>query len=351
MKFGNKEVADYGVPYIIAEIGANHNGDMVLARRLIDEARSCGCDAVKFQSWTPDSLISREEYDRHQKYDDSPKKHFGSLREMVEKYYLREDQHRELKEYCDKTGIEFCSTPFSTEEVDLLESIGVKYYKVASMDINNETLLRYIAKKQKPILLSTGMSFLSEVENAVGVISSEGNSQIILLHCVSIYPPEYTDVNLNNIPMLRQTFGMPVGFSDHTIGVSIPLAAVSLGSCVVEKHFTLDKSMPGWDHEVSADPAEMKMIVTESRNISASLGSYKRIVSDAELEKRKKFRRSIVFACDLASGHVLRDEDLTYKRPGTHIPPSMKNHVVGRRLVRSVTADELLNWNDLGEMK
>jgi len=351
MKLGNKEIRDYGIPFIIAEIGANHNGNIDLAKKMIDSAKSCGCDAVKFQSWTPESLICREEYDRNQKYDDSPKKHFGSLRAMVEKYYLRENQHWELKNYCDSIGIVFCSTAFSKREADLLEAMGVPFYKIASMDINNPSLVEHIASKKKPILLSTGMATLSEIENSIKMIESAGNSNIVLLHCISIYPPEYEDIHLNNIPMLKQTFGFPVGFSDHTIGTSIPLASVALGSCVIEKHFTLDKSLDGWDHEISADPSEMRTIVQEAGNIQKALGGYRRIVSYAEEEKKKKFRRSIVSTKRLNTGHILTEEDITFKRPGTQIPPDMKNHVLGRRLIRDVDADELLKWDDLGALK
>ncbi|MFH1933642.1 MAG: N-acetylneuraminate synthase family protein [Pseudomonadota bacterium] len=340
-------VADYRQPYIIAEIGANHNGDMDLARHMIKAAKECGCDAVKFQSWTPDSLVAQEEYDRNQKYEDSPKKHFGSLRDMVEKYYLREDQHWELKRYCDNIGIEFCSTPFSKEEANLLEEMKVPFYKIASMDINNLSLLGHVARKQKPILLSTGMATLAEIENAVRTIESEGNSQIILLHCIAIYPPAYENINLNNIPMLRQTFGFPVGFSDHTIGISIPLASVALGSCVIEKHFTLDKDMPGWDHEISAEPDEMKVIVEESRNIIKALGAFRRTVSQAEEEKKLKFRRSIVASAYLKKGHEIISNDLAFKRPGIGIPPDRSDYVIGRKLNKDKKGDELIMWDDL----
>jgi len=347
MKLGNREVKDFGIPYIIAEIGANHNGDMNLARKMIDSAKFCGCDAVKFQSWTPDSLIAKEEYERIQQYDDSPKKHFGSLREMVEKYYLRPQQHRELKSYCDKIGIEFCSTPFSGDEADLLEALEVPFYKIASMDINNPGLLKHVAAKGKPIVLSTGMASLAEIENAVKTIETEGNHQIILLHCIAIYPPAYEDINLNNIPMLRQTFGYPVGFSDHSIGVSIPLASVALGSCVIEKHFTLDKDLPGWDHDVSANPEEMKLIVEETRNIAKALGTYRRVVSQAEEEKKLKFRRSIVTSKDLGKGHILTAEDLAFKRPGTGIRPDEAHYLIGRMLQRHLSDDQLIDWQDL----
>ena len=320
---------------------------MDLARKMIDSAKSCGCDAVKFQSWTPDSLVAEEEYDRNQQYDDSPKKHFGSLKEMVEKYYLRPEQHIELKEYCDKVGITFFSTPFSIEETDFLEELEVPFYKIASMDINNLLLLNHIARKNKPIIMSTGMATLAEIENAVKTIEAEENHQIILLHCIAIYPPAYEDINLNNIPMLRQTFGYPVGFSDHTIGVSIPLASVALGGCIIEKHFTLDKDLPGWDHGVSANPEEMRIIVEESRNIVKALGFYRRVVSQSEKDKQLKFRRSVVVNKDLKKGHVLTANDLLFKRPGTGIRPDEVNYLIGCTLKQDIACDELLRWDDL----
>ncbi|MCF8026060.1 MAG: N-acetylneuraminate synthase family protein [Desulfobacteraceae bacterium] len=347
IELGSHTVGQGETPYVIAEIGANHNGDMDLARQMIDAAKGCGCHAVKFQSWTPDSLIAREEYDKNQVFTDSPKKHFGSLREMVKTYYLREDQHRELKQYCDKQGIDFCSTPFSPGEVDLLAELDVPFIKVASMDINNPDLLKYIADQQKPVLLSTGMATLAEIEKAVQVIEAQGNRRIILLHCIAIYPPAYEDIHLHNIPMLANTFGYPAGFSDHSIGASIPLAAAALGAYVIEKHFTMDKDMPGWDHDISADPQEMKTIVEEAEKVCTALGSYRRTVSEAEMEKRKKFRRSIVITRKLSAGHVLRDEDITFKRPGTCIAPDEKAYILGRKLARDLYEDDVLRWEDL----
>lgn len=347
IKIKDREIKNYFKPYIIAEIGANHNGDIELAKKLIAEAKKCGADAVKFQSWTPSSLICKEEYNNNQVYTDSPKKHFGSLKEMVEKYYLREEQHFELKKYCDNLEIDFCSTPFSKEEVDLLMKLDVPFIKVASMDINNLELLKYMAKQQKPIILSTGMSTLREIEKAIEIIENEGNNQIILLHCISIYPPKYEDINLNNILMLEKTFGYPVGFSDHTIGTSIPLASVALGSCIIEKHFTLDKNMPGWDHEISADPQELEIICKESKNITEALGTYKRIVSKDEQEKLKKFRRSVVLANDLKEGETIKLENLEFKRPGTGIRPDEVKYVIGKKLIRDIEKDEILKWEDL----
>lgn len=334
-------------PYIIAEIGSNHNGDIELAKKTIKAAKDCGCHCVKFQSWTPQSLIAREEYDRNTKYNDSPKKHFGSLREMVERYYLREEQHYELNEYCREIGIQFNSTPFSFQEVDLLEKLNVPFYKIASMDINNPELIKYIAAKGKPILLSTGMATMQEIDAAVSTIETQGNDQIVILHCISIYPPRYEDINLNNIKSFHNYYCYPVGFSDHSIGVSIPVAAVALGACVIEKHFTLDKDMEGWDHEISADPAEMSTLVKECSNVSIALGSERRVVSGEEEKKKIRFRRSIVSISDMKKDHVLRKEDLTSKRPGSGISPDELKYVVGRKLKRDINADELIRWEDL----
>lgn len=341
-----ENLQNFNTPYIVAEIGANHNGDMILAKKIINSAKACGCDCVKFQSWTPESIIAREEYDRNQKYYDSPKKHFGSLMEMVEKYYLNEKQHRELKEYCNQLKIDFASSPFSNAEIDLLTHLDVRFIKVASMDINNLPLIAHIAQRGKPILLSTGMASLAEVENAVKTIEGEGNNNIVLLHCISIYPPEYHDIHLNNIPMLKQAFGFPVGFSDHSIGFSIPLASVVLGSCLIEKHFTLDKNLPGWDHEISANPEEMRIIVEESKHIIQALGSSRRTVSRAEEEKKLKFRRSLVTVKDIKQGHCIINDDITAKRPGTGIPPNEYGYVIGRTLKRDIQKDELLHWED-----
>ncbi len=342
-----KTVFNFCEPYIIAEIGANHNGDIDLAKKIIDEAVACGCDAVKFQSWTPDSIVSREEYDRNQKYNDSPKKHFGSLREMVEKYYLTTEQHYELDIYCRSKGVDFCSTPFTNAETDLLEKLNVPFYKIASMDVNNLDFLKYVSGKGKPVVLSTGMSTLGEIERALNVITKEGNDDIVLLHCISIYPPLYEDIHLNNIPMLHQTFGYPVGFSDHTIGYAIPLASVALGSCLIEKHFTLDKDMPGWDHEISANPEEMRVICSEAKNITKSLGCFKRMVSNAEEEKKKKFRRSAVSRIDMPIGHIISEDEIDFKRPGTGISPDQAEFIIGRTIKVQVNEGDLIHWSNV----
>jgi sialic acid synthase SpsE len=347
MKILSKEIYQFCEPYVIAEIGANHNGDMQLAKKIIDCAIEAGCDAVKFQSWTPSSIVSKLEYENNQKYTDSSKKHFGSLKEMVEKYYLTTEQHFELESYCKSKNITFCSTPFSFSEVDLLEELNVPFYKIASMDINNYPLLKYVAQKNKPIILSTGMSTLGEIENAITLINKYGNNDVILLHCISIYPPKYEDIHLNNISMLHKAFGLPVGFSDHTIGFSIPLASVALGACIIEKHFTIDKDLPGWDHEISADPFEMKIICNESKNIIKSLGKSKRIVSKAEEEKKLKFRRSIVSKIEMKEGHTIIESDLDFKRPGIGIPPDNIDQIIGKKVKNNIGIDDLIYFKDL----
>ncbi|WP_421813322.1 N-acetylneuraminate synthase family protein [Flagellimonas sp.] len=342
-----KKIKNYTEPYIIAEIGANHNGDMELAKEMIISAKEAGADCVKFQSWTPKSLIAKEEYERNQVYNDSKKKHFGSLEEMVKKYALTNEQHKELNNFCDDNQITFASSPFSKAEARLLNDLDVPFFKIASMDINYLDFIQEVAAYQKPMIISTGMADLSEIQRAVDACLKVGNERIILLHCISIYPPKYQDIHLNNITMLQKAFGLPVGFSDHTIGVSIPLASVALGSCLIEKHFTIDKYLPGWDHEISADPSEMKTICSESKNIVNSLGSFERTVSEAELEKRKKFRRSLVVNGDLKKGHRLTKDDLTAKRPGTKIAPDEMKYVVGRTLNQDIEEDGLISWDML----
>lgn len=333
-------------PYIIAEIGANYNGDMDLCKRMIDVAQECGVDAVKFQSWSKTSLISTAEYARNSSYADK-NRHFGSLEEMVERYQLTPGQHREVSDYCRTQGIAFTSTPFSFDEVDLLESLDVPCFKVASMDINHLKLLTYIGSKNRPVILSTGMATLGEIERALATLRTAGSGPIALLHCISIYPPAAENIHLRNIPMLENTFDVPAGFSDHTLGTSVPLAAVALGACIIEKHFTLDKEMDGWDHWISADPAEMKTIVTESGNVFAALGSSVRTVSPAEMEKRLKFRRRVVLKRAMNKGEVITEADLDFKRPGNGIHPDEVECVVGCKLKRDCNYDEELEWGDL----
>jgi N-acetylneuraminate synthase len=266
---------------------------------------------------------------------------------MVKAYQFTPEQHREAHRHCRAKGIAFCSTPFSPEEADLLEALDVPFFKVASMDIVHLTLLRYIARKRRPVVISTGMATLAEIAQAVDTIRAEGNEQIVLLHCVSIYPPDYGMVHLRNMRTMEEAFGAPVGFSDHTLGVAIPLAAIALGACVIEKHFTLDKDMEGWDHAISANPPELRTIVDEGKNVFTALGSYQRTVSEAEIEKRKKFRRSLVARRPIEAGSVLMEEDVAAKRPGTGISPDELPYVVGRKTASKIREDQVIRWKDL----
>jgi N-acetylneuraminate synthase len=343
---GANAVGEGHPPYIIAEIGSNHNGDMDLCRKLIDAAADAGAHAVKFQSWSESSLIAVEEYDRNPEYSDK-KKHFGSLREMVRAYQLTPEHHVIARDYCMTKGVEFCSSPFSPDEADLLESLDVPFFKIASMDVVNLPLLAYVAAKRRPLIIATGMATLGEVERAVETVRGEGNEDIALLHCVSIYPPDYASIRLLNIEMLRMTFGVPVGFSDHTLGTSIPLAAIALGACIIEKHFTVDKDMAGWDHAISADPVELRTIVEDGRHVFDSLGGYPRVVTEAEMQKRERFRRSLVARRGLDRGHVLSEDDLSAKRPGSGIPPDEMRYVLGRTLAADIEEDHVLRWSDL----
>lgn len=342
-----KNVKEYGQAYVIAEIGANHNGDMKLAKRMIDSAIECGADCVKFQSWTKDSIFSKKVYsDNYFLRDDYRNRTDYTLEEIVDKYHIGAQQHRELKKYCDDMGIDFASTPFSKEEVDLLvDEIDVKFIKIASMDVNNIPFLSYVASKKKPVVLSTGLCPMSDVALAVETLKREGCKDIILLHCVSIYPPKDSQVNLNHIDMLRMAFGLPTGYSDHTIGTVAPVMSMAKGVCVIEKHFTLDKNMVGWDHKISADPDELKVICDAAKVGYKMLGSYEKVVSE-DAERREAFQRSIVAAKDIPKGHVFRAEDLTCKRPGTGIPPKFMEFVIGKEAKRDIVYDEIIKMSD-----
>ncbi|KQC08832.1 MAG: polysaccharide biosynthesis protein [Candidatus Cloacimonas sp. SDB] len=343
IEFDGKIIGKGEMPYFIAEIGSNHNGDMDLCKKIVDSAKVCGADAVKFQSWTKTSLISKAEYARNTQYSDK-KRHFGTLEEMVEKYQLTTDQHFEIADYCKKNDITFISSCFSNEEVDLLDSLKVPFFKIASMDVNNLPLLEYIASKGRPVILSTGMASIGEIEAAINTLKSYGSGPIILLHCVSIYPPDYHTINLRNIATLEMVFNVPVGFSDHTIGTAVPIAAIALGACVIEKHFTLDKNLEGWDHAISADPMEMKTIVQDGKDVFHSLGSSTRIVLEDEMNKRKKFRRSAVLKRNMKKGEIITQDDIEFKRPGCGIRPDEMKYVIGRKLALDLEEDCMLEW-------
>ncbi|MBD3204700.1 polysaccharide biosynthesis protein [Candidatus Woesearchaeota archaeon] len=357
IKLKDKVIGNNYPPFIIGDIGSNHNGDINLAKIMIDKARDSGLDAVKFQTFDT-GLFSSFCYEDHPrqneilKLDPTLRKHFSEthteLKKEVKKYTFTQKQATEIKKYCKKKKIIYFTTPIYKESVDFNSDIlNCELIKIASMDLNNYPFIEYIAKKNKIIILSTGMSTYNEVKKAIKTIKDTGNNKIILLHCISIYPPEDSIINLRNILKLQELFPeIPVGFSDHTFGYEIPLAAVALGACVVEKHFTLHKDLPGWDHRISADPDDMKKIVKGSKRIYEALGKKERIVHDIELEKRKIFRRSLVATKNLRKGHIITNQDLDFKRPGIGIPPEDYKKIIGKELKKDIEYDELFSWTD-----
>ena len=320
-------------PYIVAELNSSHRGKVENARQMIDAAKECGCDAVKFQSWTADSLYCKNYYDEN-----------PISKRMVKGFSLAPRDLKELADYCHKIGIDFSSTPYSEAEVDfMVEECSPAFIKIASMDINNLPFLKYIAGKKLPVVLSTGMAAIEEIETAVNIIEAEGNRDICILHCVSVYPVEASDVNLRNMIMLKEKFlDHNVGYSDHTIGCEVACAAVGLGAGLIEKHFTLDSSVIGWDNQMATEPAEMTDLVKKCRSVYSALGNYERVVTDKELEQRKKMRRSIIAGHDLEAGHIIQEGDLDAKRPGTGITVDSYQDVIGRKLKRAVNKDELI---------
>lgn len=337
VRLGSKQVENFKNPYVIAEIGANHNGDMALARKLMLSAKQAGCDCAKFQSWTKNSLFSRKAYEGN-----------PELEQMIDAYSLSKEDLKELSRYSEEIKIDFACSAFSQEEADfLIEELKVPFLKVASMDLNNYPFLDYLAQKNVTLVVSTGLASVDEIEMAMKTIKKAGNDQIVLLHCVALYPPSDDQINLNNIDMLRSRYPQhPIGFSDHSLGTAIALAAIAKGACLIEKHYTLDKNMPGWDHAISITSGEMAVVVRESKRIVAALGNYERTVTEIEKEKSKIFRRSIVTVRAIPLGKRIEISDLDFKRPGSGLEPRLIETVLGRTAKRAISADELLNAED-----
>ena len=331
--------------YVIAEVGVNHNGDPELAEKLVDVAIEAGADAVKFQSFVAERLVTRSapkaEYQRQTTGEGE------SQLEMLRQLQLSEEVHRRVQAYCEERGILFFSTPFDEGSADLLDELGVPAFKVSSGDITNLPLLEHIARKGKPMLVSTGMSYLGEVEEAVRTIRGTGNDQLVLLHCVSNYPAAIADANLRVMHTMAEAFRVPVGYSDHTPGVEAALAAVALGACVVEKHFTLDKGMPGPDHLASLEPRELKALVTGIRAVEQALGDGVKRPAESEANSRAVGRRSLTAAADMPAGTRITREMLAVRRPGSGIPPRDLGMVVGRTTALPLQEGEVLSWESL----
>ena len=344
-----KKIKNFGKPYFIAEIGANHNGDMDLAKEMINQAKEAGADCVKFQSWKKDSVFSKAVYENNYFLnDDYREREDFTLEEIVDEYSISEDDLILLSDHAKSLGIDISSTPFSEDEVDfLIDELQVPFLKVASMDLNNYPFIKYLAKKGKPVVISTGLSELNEIDKAVSIFEEVGNSRLIIMHCVATYPPKTSDINLNNIKTLMKLYpDYPIGFSDHTLGIDITIAAASLGACMIEKHFTLDKNMEGWDHKISINSQELKQIVISLERINKAMGT-SRIVSTESDEQKEAFRRSIVTNKDLKKGNIIKKNDLAFKRPGSGLPPGAIDFLVGRTLKKDVDADSLLSLEDI----
>lgn len=331
-------ISDYGRPYIVSEVNSSHNGSMELAKQMIDASVEVGCDCVKFQSWSVESLYSKTYYDAN-----------PISKRFVKKFSMSPEQLKELAEYCKSKGVSFSSTPYSEDEVDFLVSeCNVPYVKIASMELNNPRFLRYIGEKHVPIILSTGMSSFEEVDEAVNVLHDAGVDQMVILHCVSIYPTILTNVNLNNIVGLRERFPMhPIGFSDHTEGDAAAVAAVALGAGVIEKHLTLDRKKVGMDNGMATEPPEFTQLVNKCRDIQIAMGSKERVLLQQELDQRKNMRRSLIVTRDVLEGETIRETDLYAKRPGTGISPNQIESVIGKTATRDILADTIILPEDI----
>jgi N,N'-diacetyllegionaminate synthase len=330
---------------LIAEAGVNHNGSIAMALQLVDAAKQCGADAVKFQSFRADRLASPHAHKAS--YQQQTTDSAESQRAMLERLELNPEAHRQLLAHCRGVGIQFLSSPFDFESADLLAEIGVALVKIPSGEITNLPFLRHIARLGRPMILSTGMSTLGEVEEAVATIQSESTALLTLLHCVTEYPAPYDEINLRAMQTLAVAFGLPVGYSDHTPGIEVSVAAVALGAQVIEKHLTLDCNLPGPDHRASLEPAEFAQMVTSIRRVEAALGSGIKAPARCELPNRAVARKSIVAARSLAAGDRIAAADLTLKRPGHGLPPKLMASLIGRTLRLPVEQEELLDWSHL----
>lgn len=347
MQFSSFSIADRLItanskPLVIAEIGINHDGCVQRGLRLVEAAAECGADGVKFQTFRADRLMKPSPA-RFAHQIEGGESAYGMFRRLE----LSWDDHGKLKSCADDQGILFLSTPFDEESADFLDSLGVPAFKIASSDINHLELLRHVARKNKPILLSTGMSYLDEVADAVQALENQNAHQILLLHCVSSYPAPQEALNLRAIQTMRDYFSLPVGYSDHSQGILYPVIAAVLGARVIEKHFTLDRSAPGPDHRLSSDPEELRRLVRHLRTLDCALGDGRKRPADVEAHNRILSRRSIVAAVDIREGETIFSWMLDYKRPGDGLSPRQADEVIGLKAVREIRKNDIIRREDL----
>lgn len=328
--------------YIIAEAGVNHNGDMEIAKQLISVAADAGVDAVKFQTFNSKKLVSR--FAEKAEYQKASTKKSETQLEMLEKLELSREDHFMLMDYCKAKNVSFLSSPFDLDSIEFLHQIGIDLFKIPSGEITNLPFLRKIGSYGMKVLLSTGMSNMSEIKDALDVLVKAGTDlkDIVVLHCNTEYPTPMLDVNLLSMNQISRELGVKIGYSDHTNGIEVAIAATALGATVIEKHFTLDKQMEGPDHKASLDPVELTEMVRSIRNIEMALGDKIKKPSPSELKNIEIARKSIVAQKDIQAGEVFTEENLTVKRPGTGINPMMWDNVVGKKAVRSFKEDEVI---------
>lgn len=325
---------------IIAEAGVNHNGSINLAKQLVDKAKEAGADIIKFQTFNPESLTSK--YAEKAAYQKITTDAEESQQDMLRKLTLTNEDFYDLKKYCDDAGIKFLSTPFDLESISFLEKLGCDMWKIPSGEITNLPYLEKIASTHKPLIMSTGMATLDEVGDALQALKNNGAGEVTLLHCTTQYPAPYDSVNLKAMLTLKEKFGCRVGYSDHTKGIEVPIAAVAMGAEVIEKHFTLDINMPGPDHKASLEPDELKAMVSSIRHIEQAMGDGVKKPSETEIPNKTVARKSIIAARDIKKGEVLTEENLTTKRPGNGISPMKWHEILGTRAVRNFKEDELI---------
>lgn len=325
---------------IIAEAGVNHNGSLTLAKKLVDTAKEAGADCVKFQTFISQNIVSKStakaEYQKKNTEEDE------TQFKMLKKLELSFDDFNELQKYCDTSAIKFLSTPFDFESIEFLKTIGMELWKIPSGEITNLPYLIKIAKLKQPVVLSTGMSTLEEIETAVNVLKKNGVTDLTVLHCTTEYPTPFEDVNLNAMHTIKEKFDVKIGYSDHTRGIEVPIAAVALGATVIEKHFTLDRNMEGPDHKASIEPHELKAMVDAIRNIEKALGDGIKQPAESEKKNLAIARKSIVAKVDIKEGEILTKDNITVKRPGNGISPMKWFDVIGTKATRDYQEDELI---------
>jgi N,N'-diacetyllegionaminate synthase len=343
VRIGHNDIG-VGPVFVIAEAGVNHNGSPARALEMIDVAADAGADAVKFQTFNSERLLTaaapKAAYQRTETGS-------GSQLDMLKELELSEQDHERLMQRCRERGIMFLSTPFEEESADFLHSLGVEAFKVPSGELTNWPFLVHLARKAKPMIVSTGMADMTEVSLAVEKIEGAANSDVVLLHCVSQYPAQPKEANLRAMGTMRDAFGCPVGFSDHTVGAAVAVAAAALGAAVIEKHFTLDRALPGPDHRASLEPGELKGMISDIRVATAALGDGIKKPQPSEIDTALVARKSIVAIRSIKAGEEIKPDHIAAKRPGTGIAPSARDKVIGRRAARAVPADTVLQWSDL----